>query len=214
MRQIAFFDLDGTLTDPKTGISTCIARALEKMGKEVPSQESLEDWIGPPLFDSFHRYLGSKSLANEAVQLYRDRFSRVGMYENEIYAGVVDVLSDVAEYCSAMFVVTSKPQIFAEPIVEHFEISSFFDRTYGSDLDGTLADKGELIAHVLREESLAAAQATMIGDRRHDVAGARANAVRSIGVLWGYGSRRELEDAGADTICESIAELPALLMRK
>ena len=211
MRNVAFFDLDGTLTDPKVGITTCIARALEKMGRVVPSQEELEGWIGPPLFDSFRTYLGSKALAGDALQLYRDRFSKVGMYENEVYADVESVLKDVSQNCESMFVVTSKPQVFAEPIIRHFGIASFFDRVYGSELDGALADKGELIAHVMREESIDASCVTMVGDRRHDIDGARANGVRSVGVLWGYGSRLELENAGADVICESIVDLPPLL---
>ncbi len=213
MRQVAFFDLDGTLTDPKAGITCCIAYALDKMGKAVPSVKELEEWIGPPLFDSFHGHLGSKALAADALRLYRDRFSRVGMYENEIYADVESVLEKVSRNCDAMFVVTSKPRVFAEPIVQHFGIAPFFERVYGSELDGTLADKGELIAHVMRNESIRASRITMIGDRQHDIAGARANGVRSIGALWGYGSRHELEDAGADVICQSIVDLPPLLGR-
>lgn len=211
MPEIAFFDLDGTLTDPQVGITTCIVRALEGMGKVVPSQEELNDWIGPPLLDSFHDYLGSAALADDALQLYRHRFTRVGMFENEKYPDIDGALSSVARNCDALFVVTSKPRLFAERIIEHFEMASYFDGIYGSELDGSLTDKAELIKHVMREESIAAKYATMIGDRSHDIIGARSNAIRSVGVLWGYGSRQELQDAGADLICESVLELPKIL---
>lgn len=212
MRRTALFDLDGTLTDPRVGITACVARALEAMGVVVPSQQELDTWIGPPLYDSFFDYLRSRSLAEEALQHYRDRFSRVGMYENERYPGIDEMLGSVATQVESMFVVTSKPRVYANTIVQHFGLEAFFDGVYGSEFDGSLTDKSELIAHVLRSESIAADDATMIGDRRHDIVGAHSNSVRSIGVLWGYGSRQELEDAGAHQICEAVLELPQLLV--
>lgn len=211
MRRISFFDLDGTLTDPQLGITTCIAQALRELQRPVPPQAELEDWIGPPLYDSFRDYLGSESLAHDAVTRYRARFSTVGLYENTVYPGIKNMLNKVALAGNVLCIVTSKPRVFAEKIVQHFDIRSYFTAVYGSELDGRLSDKGELIAHAMREESADAGQVTMIGDRRHDIAGARKNAVRSVGVLWGFGSRAELEGAGADCICKSVAELPEQL---
>ena len=207
MQPFVFFDLDGTLTNPQRGISACIAHALREMGLPMPTQTSLNEWIGPPLFDSFADHLGSTSLAKDALALYRERFSTVGLFENEVYPGTLDMLQKAGSVSSAMFVVTSKPRTFAERIVRHFGMAPFFRFVYGSELDGTLADKSELLAHVLHRESIDPSSAIMIGDRRHDIAGARRNAIRSVGVLWGFGSRAELETAGADTVCDSIEDL-------
>lgn len=212
MRRKVFFDLDGTLTDPRVGIIACISSALEAMVIDVPTQRELDGWIGPPLFDSFFDFLGSRSLATEALERYRDRFSRVGMYENELYPAIDEMLAGLKAEIDAMFVVTSKPRVYAQAIVEHFRLEPYFDAVYGSELDGSLTDKSELIGHVLRSESIAAGDATMIGDRRHDILGARANSIRSVGVLWGYGTRQELEEAGAHSLCESVAELPQHLL--
>ena len=208
MQPFVFFDLDGTLTNPQLGISACIAHALREMGLEIPTQDLLNEWIGPPLFDSFAEHLGSMSLARDAVALYRERFASVGLFENEVYPGILEMLQAAESVSSAMFVVTSKPRTFAERIIQHFGMAPFFRFVYGSELDGSLANKGELLAHVLRRESIDASSAVMIGDRRHDIAGARSNAIRSVGVLWGFGSRTELETAGADVVCDAIEDLP------
>lgn len=211
MRRISFFDLDGTLTDPQVGITTCIAQALRQLQHDVPTQEALNGWIGPPLFDSFRDYLGSEPLAHDALKHYRARFATVGLFENTMYPGIQTMLADVARAGSTMYVVTSKPRVFAERIVQHFGIASCFAAVYGSELDGRLTDKGELIAHAMHEESAEAEQVTMIGDRRHDIAGAKMNAVNSVGVLWGFGSREELRSAGADHLCARVADLPRQL---
>ncbi len=202
------FDLDGTRTDPRLGITTCIRRALDGMG--VPSPAQLDDWIGPPLYDSFLDYLGSAGPAREALERYRERFGRVGLYENELYPGIDETLAKLRSGGAILYVVTSKPHVYAVPIVEHFGLARHFRRVYGSELDGTRGDKAALIRYVLDQEGIAAGDAAMIGDRRHDVAGARANGVRSIGVTWGYGGRQELDEAGADLICDGIPDLPSL----
>ena len=216
----ALFDLDGTLTDSRVGITTCIVRALEILGEPVPAEDALLRWIGPPLFDSFRAHLGSDDRAAEALSLYRERFADVGLFENSVYGGMPECLRDTLESCDRRFIVTSKPRVFAERIARHFELAGYFDGIYGSELDGSLTDKGDLIAHVLDRESIPARSAVMIGDRRHDVVGARRNRIRAIGVLWGFGSRSELEEAGADLICERVADLlattpltPALLRK-
>ncbi len=211
MLRAALFDLDGTLTDPGTGINACIRHALDAIGMPVPSTAELRAWIGPPLLDSFRDHLGSRSLADDALRRYRDRYSRIGMFENEPYPGIDEALATIASRIDVMLVVTSKPRVFASTIVEHFGLDRYFAGVYGSELDGSLTDKRELIGQALRSESLAAEAAVMIGDRRHDVVGAQANSVASIGVLWGYGSRRELEAAGAGRMCSSVAALPRCL---
>ncbi len=199
-----FFDLDGTLTDPQVGITACIQYALQKLGRAAPPRASLTRYIGPPLLDSFRELLGSQCDAERALAHYRERFARVGMFENRVYTDIVDALSALGEqHAQAMYIVTSKPTVYARDIVAHFNLDRFFRQVYGSGLDGSLTDKGELIDFVLREEQIAARSTVMIGDRRHDMAGARCNGLSAIGVLWGYGSRRELVESGAHRLCAS-----------
>lgn len=195
------FDLDGTLSDPRVGITSCIRYALEKLGRQPPPDAELLEFIGPPLHGSFAQMLGSQQAASRALAHYRERFGRVGLYENELYAGIQAALHELSGRCEQMYVVTSKPTVYAQKIIHHFALQNFFRCTYGSNLDGTLADKTDLIGWVLRQEDIAAGDAVMIGDRRHDIVGARANHVASIGVLWGYGSKQELVDSGADKLC-------------
>ncbi len=208
----ALFDLDGTLTDPQTGITSCIAHALTRLGEPVPDMPALRDWIGAPLHRAFHEHLGSQSRADEALRHYRDRFSSIGLFENELFAGMTDALAAVRDRWDRLFVVTSKPRPFAEQIIEHFALTTYFDDVYGSELDGRFAEKTDLLAHVLERETIDAAGATMIGDRRYDILAAAAHGVRSIGVLWGFGDRAELESAGADAICSAVPELPGVLV--
>jgi phosphoglycolate phosphatase len=196
------FDLDGTLTDPKVGITACIRYALERLGHEPPPDEVLVKYIGPPLHESFFELLGSKRAAAGAVAYYRERFASTGLYENHLYAGIESALSRLASRCDRMYVVTSKPTLYARKIVAHFNLHGYFHTAYGSNLDGSLADKTELIDFVLREEKISANAAVMIGDRRHDIVGARGNGVLAIGVLWGYGSEQELVESGAHSLCE------------
>jgi len=196
-----FFDLDGTLSDPKVGITTSIQYALEKLGHEAPPCETLSKYIGPPLHDTFVELLGSRQAAASGIVYYRERFAAIGLYENHLYAGIESALSALVPRCDRMYVVTSKPTVYAQKIVAHFNLCGYFHRTYGSNLDGSLADKAELIEYVLRRESIAAPAALMIGDRAHDVVGAHANGVLAIGVLWGYGSAQELVESGAHSLC-------------
>ena len=209
--RVALFDLDGTLTDPQTGITTCIAHALRRLDEAIPDSVTLRDWIGAPLHRTFAEYLGSEDRADAALQLYRERFSSVGLFENELFDGMVQSLADIRDRCDRLFVVTSKPRPFAERIIQHFALGTYFDGVYGSELDGRFAEKPDLLGHVLNRETIPAAQATMIGDRRYDITAATAHGVRSIGVLWGFGDRAELEAAGADAICAEVKQLPAVL---
>jgi phosphoglycolate phosphatase len=199
-----FFDLDGTLTDPREGIVRCLQYALQSLGYPSPSDSQLERYIGPPLHESFASLLHSSDgeLIGQAVTQYRRRFASTGMFENAVYPGIENTLIALQAQPAVLYVVTSKPTVFAMQILEHFGLKRFFRHVYGSELDGTRSHKAELIAHVLAEESIPASGAVMVGDREHDIKGACTNGVTAVGVLWGYGSRQELTQAGASWLCE------------
>jgi len=208
-----FFDLDGTLTDPGEGITRCIAYALDRLEKPSPGLESLRRWIGPPLWESFPVLLQTDdaALVRRAVELYRERFTTAGMFENRVYPGIPEGLAALTGEGHRAWIVTVKPHLFARRILEHFGLAAFFDGVYGSELSGEGSDKADLIRRALTENRIDVQDAWMVGDRRHDIEGARANAVRAIGVLWGYGSADELREAGADALIGSIGELGALV---
>jgi len=197
-----FFDLDGTLTDPKPGITRSIQYALDKLGHHtIPTEDELTWCIGPPLRASFVKLLGAEAFADHAVAHYRERFSDIGLYENGVYAGVRDVLTTLRQSGRRLFVATSKPHVYAERIIDHFDLRRYFERVFGSELDGTRADKSDLLAYALNAASVDSSHATMIGDRSHDMIGARNNGMKGIGVLYGYGSEQELTAAGASHLC-------------
>ena len=206
MRTI-YIDLDGTLTDPKPGITGSIQYALKKLGETVPSQDELTWCIGPPLHASLKALTGTDALADRALLLYRERFSEVGLFENSPYPGIHGTLAAVAATGARMFVATSKPAVYATRIVEHFGLKPYFERVFGSELDGTRVDKRDLLRYALDEARVEASSAIMIGDRSHDVVGARTNGMTAIGVLYGYGTEAELRDAGAHHICAAHPEL-------
>lgn len=204
------FDLDGTLTDPALGITRCLRFALKSLGKPVPPETELRACIGPPLQQTLPLLLQSDdpALAQKALVLYRERFAAVGKYENVVYPGIPAVLEALRTAGYSLFVATSKPVVYARDILAHFGLDSFFVGVYGSELTGERSDKTELLAYFLAQEERNPADCIMIGDRRHDVEGAHGNGMRCIGVGWGYGSRQELVAAGADWLCEDIADLP------
>jgi phosphoglycolate phosphatase len=196
-----FFDLDGTLTDPKPGITRSIQYALDKLGQPtIPTEDELTWCIGPPLRASFVKLLGEAS-ADLAVSLYRERFSDIGLYENAVYAGVEDVLTALRQSGHRLFVATSKAHVFADRIIDHFDLRRHFERVFGAELDGTRADKSDLLAYALKTTAVESSHAVMIGDRSHDMIGARNNGIKGIGVLYGYGSAQELTAAGASHLC-------------
>ncbi len=203
------FDLDGTLTDPREGIVRCLQYALKELGHGSPPEAQLSRYIGPPLYESFAKLLNctDATLIDRAVNLYRGRFAEKGIFENNLYPGITDTLSALQAKDYSLYVVTSKPTVFARRIIDHFGVHRFLQNIYGSELDGTRADKRELIGHVLAQENIHSIDAVMIGDREHDVKGALANKVRAVGVLWGYGSREELMQAGASALCETPESL-------
>jgi phosphoglycolate phosphatase len=207
------FDLDGTLTDPREGIVQSLKYALQALGYPSPSDKQFEGYIGPPLQESFAALLPSSDAEQigRAVSLYRRRFTAVGMFENAVYPGIENALATLQEQSVSLYVVTSKPTVFAKQILDHFGLSRSFQNTYGSELDGTRSNKEELIAYVLAAESISAGSTVMVGDREHDVRGAITNGVTPLGVLWGYGSRQELTGAGAVLLCERPESLVEVL---
>ena len=208
------FDLDGTLTDPFPGITGCIQYSLGELGAPVPPAQDLVWCIGPPLVESFATLLEvplDSQVLSRAVELYRERFSREGLFENRVYRGIPEVLGELRAQNHWIGLATSKPRVYALRILEHFGLSSFFHGMYGSELDGTHSDKTELIAHLLTDANLDAGNTLMIGDRKHDIVGGRNNGLQTIGVLWGYGSRAELEEAGADQLVERPEEILQIL---
>jgi phosphoglycolate phosphatase len=207
------FDLDGTLTDPKVGITRCMRYAFERLSSTCPPDEVLASYIGPPLRGTFATLLRTSDTARieQAISLYRQRFSMLGLYENEIYKGVPAMLDALARSGVAAFVATSKPRVYATRILEHFGLRGFFKAVYGPELEDQYHDKVALLADLLRQEQVRAEGAVMIGDRAVDVVAAKANKVGSVGVTWGYGSEAELAEAGADVLCRHPHELPMTL---
>ncbi len=205
------FDLDGTLTDPKEGITQSIRHALRELGRPVPPADELLWTIGPPLRLSFMQLLGSEDLADEGVRLYRERFGTIGLFENAVIPGIPDLLDRLATEGRRLFVATSKPHVFATRIIEKFGLAARFLHVYGSELDGANADKRDLLRMIVRREGLDAAATVMIGDREHDVIGARTSGIATIGVRWGYGSDEELIEAGAAVLVDRPEEIGALL---
>ena len=210
---VLLFDLDGTLTDPKLGIVRCMRHALVRLARACPSDEVLGTFIGPPLRGTFSTLLESKDkeMIEKAMFLYRERFTDIGIYENQIYDGITEMLESLKHVASASFVATSKPAIYADRIVKHFGLNHYFAGVYGPELDGRFDNKTELVAHLLATEKIPPEAAVMVGDRAADILAAKAKGIRSIGVLWGYGTKAELNDVGADQLCRTPMELVTCL---
>jgi phosphoglycolate phosphatase len=207
------FDLDGTLTNPRSGFVRCVGHALNRLGRPVPDDDDLATFIGPPLEHTMRELLGAAhaDLVGQAVAYYRERYGRDGIFENHLYPGISVALRELQGAGATLFVATSKPRVFATRITDHFGLTPRFRCVYGSELDGTRSVKADLVRHIIDVEDLEPATTVMVGDREHDIHGAKRNQLRSIGVLWGYGSREELEAAGADALCQEPVELPRLL---
>jgi phosphoglycolate phosphatase len=207
------FDLDGTLTDPAEGIIKCYQYSLGRLNKQCPPPEELAAFIGPPIRATFAAALQSSdtSLIEQAVSLYRERFSTIGLFENKVYEGVPKMLEELQTRGYKLFVATSKPEVFAERVLSHFSLDSYFIKVHGNELNGRLDDKAELVSELLTQYRLRPEESVMVGDRRHDIAAAKGNRMSSIGVTYGYGSEEELVEAGADRICHNPAELVSLI---
>lgn len=207
------FDLDGTLTDPAIGITNSVMYALKKYGIEVSDRSELYKFIGPPLGDSFEKYYGfSKEEAKTAVEYYREYYRDKGIFENLVYDGLEDLLKTLKDNNKILIVATSKPEVFAKQILEHFNIGKYFTYIAGSNLDGTRVKKDEVIKYAIESCNIIdLSKAIMIGDREHDIIGAKVVGINSIGVLFGYGDRSELENAGANFIVDTVADIGKVL---
>lgn len=209
MYRYILFDLDGTLTDPGRGITNSVAYALDKFGITVTDKRELYKFIGPPLVDSFMNYYGfSEEDANKAVAYYREYFKPKGIYENEMYDGVPELLKCLKAQGKSVILATSKPEIFAHEILKHFGIFTYFDFAAGATLDSTRSRKADVIAYALDSMGITdKSLCLMVGDRAQDINGARENGIDSLGVLFGYGDRAELENANATYIAESVSDI-------
>lgn len=249
MKKYILFDLDGTLTDPMVGITTCVQYALAAAGIEEPDLQKLTPFIGPPLKQSFMEFYGfSDEKAEQAVEKYRERFKDVGIFENEVYEGIPKLLSSLKKEGMLLSVASSKPEVFVKRILTHFSIDSYFDAVVGSELDGRRTDKKEVVAEALKrlyekdaekaeiegtalldaakekteqdangkEEDAQDAERRkrtyMVGDRKFDIIGAKAEGVISVGVTYGYGSEEELLAEKPDFLAHSVDELKEILM--
>ncbi|MEO7100355.1 MAG: HAD family hydrolase [Luteolibacter sp.] len=202
------FDLDGTLTDSRPGIITSIQYALAENGLNVPPAENLLWCIGPPILESFKKLVGAHAdLFEPTVRTYRERYGSIGLFENSVYPDIENTLIELRELGHTLHVATSKATVYAQPIIDHFGLGKYFATVNGSELDGTRANKAQLIAHLLEREKIAPQDAVMIGDREHDMIGAKANGVTAIGVLWGYGTEDEQKETGAFTCVSSPLDL-------
>lgn len=204
-----FFDLDGTLTNPALGITNSFKHALNELGLEIPSYEQLCSYIGPPLIATFKKFYNyNDEQAAIGVKKYREYFAHKGLFENEVYEGIEELLEYLKSKDKHLVVATSKPEPYAKQILEHFNLAKYFDYICGSNLDETRSKKGEVIAYALETcGNPDKSKVLMIGDREHDIIGAKENNLKSCGVLFGFGSREELEKAGADYIAEKVKDL-------
>jgi len=211
-KKYILFDLDGTLTDPKEGITRSVQYSLRHFGIEENDLDGLTRFIGPPLRESFGRLGLSSGDFETAVAKYREYYSERGIYENALYDRIDELLHGLRDRGRTLAVATSKATVYAVRVLEHFDILKYFSFVAGSELDGRRSDKGEVIHYALEELKVTGFEnAVMVGDREHDIIGAKNAGIMSVGVLYGYGGRAELEEAGADYIVRDIGELAGLL---
>ena len=219
-KKYVLFDLDGTLTDSREGIVNSIEYMLGHYQITVKNRDELQPWLGPPLKESLMKYCGfAEGKALEGVNVYREYFDRQGIFENQVYPGIEDMLKELKGQGYHLLVATSKPEVFAVPILEYFHIDSYFEHIVGSELSGERVRKGDVIKEALRRfgaegkagEKGERAMVWMVGDRKHDVIGAGEAGIPCVGVLYGYGGYEELSQAGADRLVSTVGELARLL---
>lgn len=209
---LVLLDLDGTLMDPAVGITRCFAHALTSLDLHVPPMTALRALIGPPLPDSFASMGLTAPQVDDAVALYRERFATTGMYENRVYDGIVDALGGLVDAGATCAIATSKPEHFAQQIVEHFGLAPFLSVVGGASMDGTRRHKDDVIGYVLERLPGPRTGAVMVGDRAVDVAGARVHGVRAVAVSWGFAEPGELKAAGPDAMVHKPAQLLPVLL--
>ncbi len=214
MYNTVFFDLDGTLTDPAEGITNSVAFALSRFGIEVEDKTTLYKFIGPPLMDAFEEFYGfSPENSALALEYYREYFRVKGIYENKLYGGIEQLLCDLKQASKQIILATSKPEPFAITILEHFGIKKYFSFIAGATMDEKRNKKSDVLAYALKNANVTDLKETiMIGDRKHDILGAKDNGIDSLGVLYGYGSKEELSLAGATYIAENIEEIKKIIL--
>lgn len=207
------FDLDGTLTDPYEGIARSLIYALERLGAPIPAAEAIRGWIGPPLHETFTRYLGDRALADRAIALYRERYEPIGAFENYVYPGIPELLGELQAAGYPLAVATSKLESAAVNILTHFGLAPAFRVVVGASRDSTLSAKSDIIARALALlDEPARRHPIMVGDRAYDVIGARTNAIPCIGVSYGYGDAAELQGAGATYVADAVLGLRKILL--
>lgn len=207
-------DLDGTLTDPKVGITTSARYGLAKVGHPIAESENIDWIIGPPLKASLAKILNvsvDDDLAEQALLGYRERFAVTGLFENEVFENVAETLKQLQEQGYRLFLATAKPEIYAKRILEHFNLLQYFEYPYGSELTGERTNKGDLIEYILQQEKLDPKECLMIGDREHDILGARRNGIETIAVENGYGSKAELDEAQPKARIQQFSQITQLL---
>lgn len=211
-----FFDLDGTISDSALGIVNSVIYALDKMGIEQPNRELLKRFVGPPLQESFTMYLGlSQPDANAAIKHFRHYYSEKGILENSMYDGIENLIVELKHSGKTLVVATSKPEPFARDILRRYGIDEAFAYIAGSTLDETRTKKDEVITYALETMAISdTSRVVMVGDRFHDVVGAAKNGIDCIGVLYGYGSREELESAGAAYIASNTDEVARIVLEQ
>jgi phosphoglycolate phosphatase len=213
-KKTLLFDLDGTLVDSKPGIETCFRETLHVLGVPLAPSTDLDWLVGPPIIDAF-RHLKSQGFEfseQEALKIFREKYKVSGVFNNVLYEGISNTLQSCLSLGFSCHVATSKPEVFAKMVISQHGLDGLFASVFGSDLDGKLNTKGKVIRHLMSSKTISANDSWMIGDREHDVLGALECDVQPIGVLWGYGSRSELENVGCKILISSPAELPHFLM--
>ena len=210
-----FFDLDGTVTESAPGIINSVVYAIKKLGVRMPSEEELLKFVGPPLSDSFVKYCGvDPSKTKEAINSFREYFAERGIFENNVYPGIPELTATLKSLGVKQILATSKPQLFAERILTHFNLIANFDGVFGNSMDEKYTDKALLLRDIIAKEGIKGddlKNCVMVGDRSSDISGAHKAGIRAIGVLYGYGDRPELEGAGADLIVETVRDLEKVL---
>ena len=214
MFEYLFFDLDGTHTDPALGITNSFIHALKYFGMEIPSYKTLCTFIGPPLPDTFKTQFGfDDTKAAEGVKKYREYFATKGLLENSVYPGIPELLAELKKAGKKLVVATSKPEEYSVRIIEHFGLSQYFENICGSLMNESRSKKDEVISYAIERNNISdKSKILMIGDRKHDILGAKKVGLKSCGVLFGYGSQEELETAGADYIAKDISQLRSILL--
>lgn len=214
MYNTILFDLDGTLTDPAEGITNSVAYALKHWNIEIADKSTLNCFIGPPLYESFSKYFNfSENEAKKAVEVYREYFSVKGLYENSVYCGVAEMLAKLKSAGKILAVASSKPEKFVLKILEHFSLTQYFDVIAGATMDGSRINKADVIRYALDKLSPSTSkEILMIGDREHDIFGAKEIGIDSLGVTYGYGGRKELENAGADFVVDAVEDIVKIIL--